>query len=180
MRQRAPKEPPVPTVSAGQKGPTADNSDHPATRAHSAERDNLTRYLPFRRASSLPLYLLSSKRHPAQRHESLYETSIGDDTSYTDLTYPGHAEGPAASRDAAGPLRCPGGQQTDQNTNYLMILVTWPAPTVRPPSRMANFRPSSMAIGWISATVMAVLSPGMTISVPSGRVTTPVTSVVRK
>ena len=33
---------------------------------------------------------------------------------------------------------------------YLMTLVTWPAPTVRPPSRMANFRPSSMAIGWIS------------------------------
>ncbi|CAM5454448.1 hypothetical protein STANM309S_05757 [Streptomyces tanashiensis] len=37
-----------------------------------------------------------------------------------------------------------------------------------------------MATGWISSTVMAVLSPGMTISVPSGRVTTPVTSVVRK
>ena len=30
---------------------------------------------------------------------------------------------------------------------YLLILVTWPAPTVRPPSRMANFRPSSMAMG---------------------------------
>lgn len=63
---------------------------------------------------------------------------------------------------------------------YLTILVTWPAPTVRPPSRMANFRPSSMATGWISETVISVLSPGMTISVPSGRVTTPVTSVVRK
>ena len=70
--------------------------------------------------------------------------------------------------------------QVRQSRNYLMILVTWPAPTVRPPSRMANFRPSSMATGWISATVMSVLSPGMTISVPSGRVTTPVTSVVRK
>jgi hypothetical protein len=33
---------------------------------------------------------------------------------------------------------------------YLLIFVTWPAPTVRPPSRMANCRPSSMAIGWIS------------------------------
>ena len=33
---------------------------------------------------------------------------------------------------------------------YLMILVTRPAPTVRPPSRMAKRRPSSMAIGWIS------------------------------
>ena len=37
-----------------------------------------------------------------------------------------------------------------------------------------------MAIGWISSTDISVVSPGMTISVPSGRVTTPVTSVVRK
>ena len=64
--------------------------------------------------------------------------------------------------------------------DHLLILVTRPAPTVRPPSRIANRRPSSMAIGWISSTDMSVLSPGMTISVPSGRVTTPVTSVVRK
>src|SRR5438309_740771 len=63
---------------------------------------------------------------------------------------------------------------------YLMIFVTRPAPTVRPPSRMAKRRPSSMAIGWISSTVISVLSPGMTISVPAGSVTTPVTSVVRK
>src|SRR5579859_5039292 len=64
--------------------------------------------------------------------------------------------------------------------NYLMIFVTRPAPTVRPPSRIANLRPSSMAIGWISSIFMSVRSPGMTISVPSGRFTTPVTSVVRK
>ena len=51
---------------------------------------------------------------------------------------------------------------------YLMILVTRPAPTVRPPSRMAKRRPSSMAIGLINSTVMVVLSPGMHISVPSG------------
>ena len=65
-------------------------------------------------------------------------------------------------------------------TYYLMIFVTRPAPTVRPPSRIANLRPSSIAIGWISLTVIVVLSPGMTISVPSWSVTTPVTSVVRK
>jgi len=69
---------------------------------------------------------------------------------------------------------------TSTGGNYLTILVTCPAPTVRPPSRMANCRPSSMAIGWISFTSILVLSPGMTISVPEGRVTTPVTSVVRK
>src|SRR5699024_5102309 len=65
-------------------------------------------------------------------------------------------------------------------SDHLMILVTRPAPTVRPPSRIAKRRPSSIAIGWISSTDMSVLSPGMTISVPSGSVTTPVTSVVRK
>jgi hypothetical protein len=45
---------------------------------------------------------------------------------------------------------------------------------------MAKRRPSSIAIGWISSTTRRALSPGITISVPSGRVTTPVTSVVRK
>ena len=70
--------------------------------------------------------------------------------------------------------------RTIRASAHLMILVTEPAPTVRPPSRMANRRPSSMAIGWISWTVISVVSPGMTISVPSGRFTTPVTSVVRK
>jgi hypothetical protein len=61
-----------------------------------------------------------------------------------------------------------------------MILTTRPAPTVRPPSRIANFRPSSIAIGWINSTVISVLSPGITISTPSGNTTDPVTSVVRK
>ena len=63
---------------------------------------------------------------------------------------------------------------------YSMISATTPAPTVRPPSRIAKRRPSSIAIGTISSTETATLSPGITISVPSGRVTTPVTSVVRK
>ena len=66
------------------------------------------------------------------------------------------------------------------NRNYLVILVTVPAPTVRPPSRIAKRRPSSIAIGWISSTDISVVSPGITISVPAGRVITPVTSVVRK
>ncbi len=66
------------------------------------------------------------------------------------------------------------------SSTHLMIFVTRPAPTVRPPSRIANLRPSSMAIGWMSSTDISVLSPGMTISVPSGSETTPVTSVVRK
>ena len=63
---------------------------------------------------------------------------------------------------------------------YSLILMTTPEPTVRPPSRIAKRRPSSMAMGVISSTSISTLSPGMHISVPSGRVMIPVTSVVRK
>src|SRR5215470_4201488 len=63
---------------------------------------------------------------------------------------------------------------------YSMMLATTPAPTVRPPSRMAKRSFSSMAMGTIRCTSIATLSPGITISVPCGRCTTPVTSVVRK
>ncbi len=64
--------------------------------------------------------------------------------------------------------------------DHSMMLATTPAPTVRPPSRMAKRSFSSIAIGTISATSTVTLSPGITISVPSGSVTIPVTSVVRK
>src|SRR5712692_2906572 len=63
---------------------------------------------------------------------------------------------------------------------YFKILVTTPAPTVRPPSRIAKRSCSSIAIGVISSIVIFVLSPGITISTPAGSSTVPVTSVVRK
>ena len=63
---------------------------------------------------------------------------------------------------------------------YSMIVATRPDPTVRPPSRIAKVSPCSIAIGWISSIVISTLSPGMHISVPSGRLQTPVTSVVLK
>ena len=63
---------------------------------------------------------------------------------------------------------------------YSMTLDTTPEATVRPPSRMANRRPSSMAMGVISLIVIVTWSPGMTISTPSGSWMEPVTSVVRK
>ena len=66
------------------------------------------------------------------------------------------------------------------SVDYSATSMTTPEPTVRPPSRMAKRRPFSMAMGVISSTFMSTLSPGMHISVPSGRVMTPVTSVVRK
>jgi len=72
-------------------------------------------------------------------------------------------------------------QRTSACSNgYLRIFVTVPAPMVRPPSRIANLIPSSIAIGWMSSASSSTLSPGITISVPVGSVTVPVTSVVRK
>ena len=63
---------------------------------------------------------------------------------------------------------------------HLIISVITPAPTVLPPSRIAKRCSFSIATGWMSSTVMVIVSPGMTISVPAGSVTSPVTSVVRK
>ena len=63
---------------------------------------------------------------------------------------------------------------------YSVIFVIEPAPTVRPPSRMAKRWPTSIAIGVISSTVISTLSPGMIISAPAGRPIAPVTSVVRR
>ena len=63
---------------------------------------------------------------------------------------------------------------------YLIILVTTPAPTVLPPSLIAKFNFSFIAIGVINLTLNLASSPGITISVPEGRVTSPVTSVVLK
>ena len=60
------------------------------------------------------------------------------------------------------------------------IFVTTPEPTVRPPSRMANRTPSSIAIGVISSTLKRALSPGMHISASPIKLAEPVTSVVRK
>ena len=62
---------------------------------------------------------------------------------------------------------------------YSSMLVTTPAPTVRPPSRIANRKPSSIATGVINSTPIWTLSPGITISTPSGKLMLPVTSVVR-
>ncbi len=63
---------------------------------------------------------------------------------------------------------------------YSIILVTTPAPTVLPPSLIANLNCSSIATGEINSTSMFILSPGITISTPSGSLIEPVTSVVRK
>src|SRR5215510_13575701 len=67
-----------------------------------------------------------------------------------------------------------------RTSDYSTMSEMVPAPTVRPPSRIANLKPFSIAIGVISSISIAMLSPGITISTPSGRCATPVTSVVRK
>ena len=74
--------------------------------------------------------------------------------------------------------RSPG--MTRLSACHLTIFATPPEPTVRPPSRMAKRSFSSIAIGTINYTSIETLSPGITISVPSGSCTIPVTSVVRK
>ena len=63
---------------------------------------------------------------------------------------------------------------------YSITSETTPAPTVRPPSRIANRNSFSRAIGVINSPTSSTLSPGITISTPSGNVARPVTSVVLK
>src|SRR5690606_41370956 len=77
-------------------------------------------------------------------------------------------------------FRQPCAQGAHGPSHHLTIFATTPAPTVRPPSRIAKRRPSSIAIGLISATTIFTLSPGITISTPSGSWQAPVMSVVRK
>ena len=72
------------------------------------------------------------------------------------------------------------GHRAWARTPYSTISVTVPAPTVRPPSRIAKRTPFSIAIGAMSSTPRLTLSPGITISTPSGKFDAPVTSVVRK
>jgi len=74
----------------------------------------------------------------------------------------------------------PESRHPESRLRYLMIFATTPAPTVRPPSRIAKRSPSSIAIGAIRLTTILMLSPGITISTPSGSSQAPVTSVVRK
>ena len=64
--------------------------------------------------------------------------------------------------------------------SYFRISVTRPEATVRPPSRIAKRWVFSIAIGAMSSTSIETLSPGITISTPSGSLITPVTSVVLK
>ena len=66
------------------------------------------------------------------------------------------------------------------STCYSTTSVTTPEPTVCPPSRTAKRTCFSSATGVISSTSTAMLSPGITISTPFGRLHMPVTSVVLK
>ncbi len=66
-----------------------------------------------------------------------------------------------------------------RTANQAMISLTRPAPTVRPPSRIAKRMVFSRAMGVMSSTSIWMLSPGITISTPSGSLMLPVTSVVR-
>src|SRR5258708_27921823 len=70
------------------------------------------------------------------------------------------------------------GPQLPQYALYVTISAIVPAPTVCPPSRIANRNPFSIATGVISSITRLTLSPGITISVPPGNSAIPVTSVL--
>jgi hypothetical protein len=84
------------------------------------------------------------------------------------------------NRQAASYLESGSGSQFHTHSPYSIISDTVPAPTVLPPSLIANLNPFSIAIGLINSISNCELSPGITISTPSANVATPVTSVVRK
>jgi hypothetical protein len=73
------------------------------------------------------------------------------------------------------------GYLRDEYANYSIIWVTTPAPTVRPPSRIANFSPASHAIVLSSSTIdLDVVARHHHLSRLRAGITEPVTSVVRK
>src|SRR5690348_15217461 len=65
-------------------------------------------------------------------------------------------------------------------TPYFRTFETTPTPTGSPPTRTADPRPSSIGTGVIGSRVILMLTRCSTTSVPSGRLSPPVTSVVRK
>src|SRR5215472_12909061 len=128
--------------------------------------------LPRRAINDLMVIALQPNADLLSRHRSLVSLRLGPLLSSRGRNFP--------KAGTSRPAKCRGDRVPPALSGYFWILMTRPAPTVRPPSRIAKRRPSSMAIGWIRSTFISVLSPGSTISVPSGRCTTPVTSVVRK
>ena len=131
-------------------------------------------YLPFRllrsldcEALSAPCAEISRRSHAAEKNQN-YVAHIRLLPAYvgTPKLWVPRSTGPLLAGRAG--------------TNYARISLIVPAPTVRPPSRIANRRPFSIATGVISSISSATLSPGITISVPAGKLATPVTSVVRK
>ena len=114
----------------------------------------------------------SSKTTARERHgDSQGAQSLGWGLGQSPSAFPSHSSHKKAA-DFHPPLF--------SVSSYPITLITTPEPTVRPPSRIAKRSPSSHAIGVISVISMSMLSPGMTISTPSGILMLPVTSVVRK
>ena len=134
----------------------------------SVGNDPIPRSAPVHGPRAAPADPVTAANNTTANKTTRAAAPFGSDGPFGSMTFSDHPVGRHRSRDA--PV----------GSDHLMISVTRPEPTVRPPSRIAKPRPGSMAIGWMSSTVISVVSPGMTMSVPSGRVMTPVTSVVRK
>ena len=169
---RGAKSPPSPPPSPPPSR-SSGRTSAPTTRSPERSVEQRPGDLPAVRASRRPARRKIGGRAPSPRRS--------DRTTAPTITRSDRSGAVGAGGRARGPHRGIGtGPWRVVLGGHLMMLVTRPAPTVRPPSRIAKRRPSSIAIGWMRSTFMSVLSPGMTISVPSGRWTTPVTSVVRK
>ena len=121
----------------------------------------------LRPASLAPARLTPSQAYPANPSQScLSQVTVQDyprpgprlftDTDISSIAYKTpcnfYREGtilPVNTNIPGTHQGAPGISVKDQSV-HLMILVTRPEPTVRPPSRIAKPRPSSMAMGWIS------------------------------
>ena len=144
-----------------------------------------------RPASPTPLGIGGSNRRRRGRRDEIPAQGArdgGERASLFDLEGAPHNGTPTKRQPPDAPFGASGGcflyavrkGKSPSRSAYFEIALTTPAPTVRPPSRIVKRWPTSIAIGAISLMPSATLSPGITISVPSGSSTVPVTSVVRK
>jgi hypothetical protein len=135
----------------------------PAEATELAELEPLGRLLLVLRRAVVPTLALAARQLNDVSHCSI---PVGIRDPGSGVRVRGQALLQVPTPDARGPV-------------YSMMSVIVPAPTVRPPSRMAKRAPFSSATGVCNSAVIVVLSPGITISTPSGNFNDPVTSVVR-
>ena len=159
--------------SEGRTSPSPNARSSSSCSESSCSYGSCTLRKPVSRVHAFFFYLLSEFKVQSSRfnvrpfHSSLF-------TLHSSLS-----SSPPAVPGRPLPAGQTGRHLTEDLCDYLITVETVPAPTVRPPSRIAKRIFSSRATGAMSFTVISTLSPGITISTPSGSWMSPVTSVVR-